>query len=48
MRLHGWCESCRRIKRVTVSGSQLARAGRGVVNGICDECQEAAHARRRR
>jgi hypothetical protein len=40
VRLHRYCERCHRIRRVQVSGHQLARAAarRGVLTGICDEC----------
>ena len=47
MKLHGWCEKCRKIKRVRVSGAGMARLGRGVATGICDACQQAADDARR-
>jgi hypothetical protein len=40
MRLHGWCERCRRIKMVNV---KIAR-GRGTVIGVCSDCEEAQRA----
>jgi len=40
MRLHGYCERCRKIKMVTV---KIMR-GRGVTIGVCQECEEKARA----
>lgn len=42
MRLHGYCTACRRMRRVTVTPSSLARGGIPV--GVCDDC---AHLPRR-
>jgi len=39
MRLHGYCNVCRRIKLVSVSGHSHAR--RGVIQGICAECEQS-------
>jgi hypothetical protein len=43
MRLHGYCNVCRRIKLVSVSGHSLAlaHARRGVIQGICAECEQS-------
>lgn len=39
MKIHGWCEKCRKVKRVEVSGAGMASLARGgVVVGVCDEC----------
>lgn len=48
MRVHGYCTSCRRIKRVTVASSHLASSMmRGTPEGVCDDCEEAEAPRRR-
>ena len=41
MRLPGYCEKCHRVRTVSVSGHALAmaQAGRGVVQGICADCE---------
>ncbi len=42
MKLHGYCESCHRIRRVDANGHQLAMyvaTGRPP-SGECDECRE--------
>lgn len=36
MKIHGWCEKCRKIKRVTV---RIPRHG-AVQIGVCDACQD--------
>ena len=48
MRVHGWCESCHRIKPVRVSGVGMAMMmNRGAPTGICDDCEEKKNSRRR-
>jgi hypothetical protein len=44
MRLHGWCERCRRVKLVYASGHALAtaRARDGLIVGVCAQCEEDA------
>jgi hypothetical protein len=42
MRLHGWCESCKRIRMVTVRRPFLG----GVPVGVCAACEEAEQKRR--
>ncbi len=37
MKLHGYCMTCRRIKRVTVENKYWAPKALAV--GTCDECQ---------
>jgi hypothetical protein len=44
MRLHGWCERCHKIRLVTV---RVPRPG-AVQVGICDDCEQAGQARRRK
>lgn len=40
MRVPGYCSSCHRPRRVSVSGAGMASlAFRGVAEGICDECE---------
>lgn len=39
MKIHGWCTTCHKVKRVQISGSALARPG--TPRGICDSCQQA-------
>lgn len=48
MRVHRFCERCRRIRRVTVSNGALARYGwrSGILTGICDICEDEARSRR--
>lgn len=49
VRLHGWCERCHKVRRVTVYPSSLALlAARGLAVGVCDECEDDAEQRRRR
>lgn len=36
MKVHGWCEKCRRIRRVTQT-----HPGASEPIGICAECEEA-------
>ncbi|HUW00848.1 MAG TPA: hypothetical protein VMW08_00720 [Acidimicrobiales bacterium] len=36
MKIPGYCEKCHRARRVTVTGSALARGG--TPTGICDPC----------
>lgn len=40
MKVPGYCTGCRRVRRVTVTGSALATAValNRVVQGICDDC----------
>ena len=37
MKLHGWCEKCRKVKRVTTSGRNITAQP---IIGLCDECSE--------
>ncbi len=37
MKLHGWCERCRKVKRVNASGRAVMLQP---VIGVCDECAE--------
>jgi hypothetical protein len=48
MRMPGYCTECRRVKQVRVSGYALAMAGarHGVVEGVCDQCEEDREFRR--
>ena len=39
MKLHGWCERCRKVKRVNASG--LAVTLQPII-GVCDECTDTA------
>ena len=50
MKIHGWCETCRRVRRVEVSSHGMAMmvATRGVATGECDECRERRERPRRR
>lgn len=49
MKLHGWCEECRRVRMVRVSGAAMARlAAGGTPVGVCDACEDAAEQERRR
>lgn len=50
MKLHGYCETCHKIKRVRVTSAVIARmAARGgsVPIGKCDDCQEKEDQRRK-
>jgi hypothetical protein len=42
MKLDGFCDQCKRLRRVNVNSAALARsmANRGLPSGICDACQE--------
>lgn len=41
MRIHGWCERCKKIKPVTVTtAGMVAAATQGVVVGVCLDCEE--------
>lgn len=48
MKIHGYCITCHRVKRVTVRGNELAIASAkgGVARGICDACQDEADRKR--
>lgn len=49
MKLHGWCNGCRKIKRIFVTGSELGRMaaqGSSVPQGKCDDCKEKETAAR--
>jgi hypothetical protein len=37
----GWCTGCRKVKQVSVSGHALvmAQARRGVIQGVCADCE---------
>ena len=49
MKLHGWCDKCRKIKRVNVSSAGMVNlAKKGVPFGICDDCQETLDTARRK
>lgn len=49
MKIHGYCNGCHRVRRVTITGSAMARTMmRGVPEGTCDECAQAEEDRRRR
>jgi hypothetical protein len=45
VRLPGYCTSCRRVRRVTVT---RPAPGRSVQSGICDDCQRADDDKRQR
>lgn len=51
MRLIGYCDGCRRVRYVTVTGQELALAAAGgrrgdfVVHGLCEECEAAERVR---
>lgn len=42
MRLHGYCQKCHRVKRVTAPSSSVAMAVqmKRIVIGVCDQCLE--------
>lgn len=40
MKIHGYCDGCHRIKRVTVGRFNPAIGG-GIMSGICDDCETA-------
>lgn len=47
MRLPGWCESCKKVKPVRVSGAGMARVAAGqVAVGICTSCETRNDERR--
>lgn len=41
MKLHGWCQTCQRVKRVTVRV-----IGKTMPVGECDDCRDAREQRR--
>ena len=48
MKIHGWCETCHRVRRVEVNqhGLVMATLGRPAT-GECDECRERREGRLR-
>jgi hypothetical protein len=40
VRLQGWCQFCRKVKAVRVSGAMMASAARGLAIGVCAQCEE--------
>jgi hypothetical protein len=40
VRVIGWCEKCRKVKRVRVNLSQFPRGIGGIYVGVCDDCEE--------
>jgi len=49
MKLIGYCERCRRIMSVRVSGHGMAMlAAHRLASGICDHCQEKEDEERRK
>lgn len=48
MRLIGYCTSCHRVRYVRVTGHALAvaQATRGVVQGVCADCEREEDERR--
>lgn len=40
MFLHGYCTGCRKIKRVRVTGANLAFVTTGIPQGICASCED--------
>jgi hypothetical protein len=41
VRIHGYCDECRRFKQVHVSGHGMAMlAAHNVAHGICADCEE--------
>jgi hypothetical protein len=48
VKLHGWCERCHKIRRVTVHNHGMLMAGaHGVPTGVCDQCEDDERERRR-
>lgn len=45
MRLHGYCTECHRIRMVRVNFGRYT--GRGVMQGVCDDCEEKRRAQSR-
>lgn len=47
MKLPGWCESCKKVKPVRVSGAGMARVAAGqVAIGTCGSCEARDDERR--
>lgn len=48
MKLHGYCTSCHKVKRVRVTNQAMAMYSvQRVLRGICDACQQEADDKRK-